>query len=56
MFVRGDEGVDIDIREECSCEMGDGLEEDREACRVFGRVLCGSTNAIGYKAKEAREK
>lgn len=56
MFVRGDEGVDIDIREECNCEMGDGLEEDRKACRVFGCVLWGSTYAIGYKAKEAREK
>jgi hypothetical protein len=31
MLIRGDEGVDIDIREECGCEMGDGPEKNSEA-------------------------
>jgi hypothetical protein len=56
MLIRGDEGVDIDIREECRSEMGDGLEKDREAGRVFRRILWGSTHAIGYITEKAREK
>jgi biotin operon repressor len=32
MLIRGDEGVDIDIREECGYEMGDGPEKNSEAC------------------------
>jgi hypothetical protein len=39
MLIRGDEGVDIDIREECCCEMGDGPEKNREAGRVLRCVL-----------------
>ena len=31
ILIRGDEGVDINIREECGCEMGDGPEKHREA-------------------------
>jgi hypothetical protein len=36
--------------------MGDGLEKDREAGRVFRRILWGSTHAIGYITEKAREK
>jgi hypothetical protein len=36
--------------------MGDGLEKDREAGRVFRRIFWGSTHAIGYIAEKAREK
>lgn len=56
MLIRGDESVDIDIREERSRKMGDGLEKDREAGCVFGRILWGSTYAVGYEAEEAGEK
>jgi hypothetical protein len=31
ILIRGDEGVDIDIREEYGCEMGDGPEKNSEA-------------------------
>jgi hypothetical protein len=55
MLIRGDEGVDIDIREECGGEMGDGLKKDREAGRVFRRILWGNTHAIGYESEKARK-
>jgi hypothetical protein len=38
-LIRDDEGVDIDIREECGCEMGDGPEKNRKAGRVLRCVL-----------------
>jgi hypothetical protein len=41
MLIRGDEGVDIDIQEECGCEMGDGLEKNRKVGRVLRRVSSG---------------
>jgi hypothetical protein len=56
MLIRGDEGVDIDIREESGCEMGDGSEKNCEAGRVLRCVLWGSTHAIDYETNEAREK
>jgi hypothetical protein len=31
ILIRGDKGVDIDTREECGCEMGDGPEKNGEA-------------------------
>jgi hypothetical protein len=56
MLIRGNEGVDIDIREECGGEMGDGLEKDRDAGRVFRHILWGSAHAVGYETEKAREK
>jgi hypothetical protein len=56
MLIRGDEGMDIDIREECDGEMGDGLEKDREAGGVFRCVIWGGTHAIGYETEEAGKK
>jgi hypothetical protein len=40
VLIRGDESVDIDIRES-GCEMGDGLEKNREAGRVLRHVSSG---------------
>ena len=56
MLIRGDEGVDIDIREVGGCEMRDGPEKNREEGRVLRCILWGSTYAIGYKTNEASEK
>jgi hypothetical protein len=39
MLIRGDEGMDIDIQEECGCEMGDGLEKDHKASRVLKSIF-----------------
>jgi hypothetical protein len=52
MLVGGDEGVDIDIREECGCEMEDGFKKSR----VFRRIFGGSTHAIDYETEKACEK
>jgi hypothetical protein len=56
MLIRGDKGMDIDTREECGCEMGDGPEKNREVGRMLRCVLWGSAHAVGYETKEAREK
>ena len=49
MLIRGGEGVDINIKEECGCEMGDGPEKNCEAGCVLRCVLWSSTHAIGYE-------
>jgi hypothetical protein len=45
-LIRGEEGGDIDIKEEDGCEMGDGLEMNseagnRESMRVISYVVRG---------------
>jgi hypothetical protein len=36
IFIRGDEGMDIDVREFCGTRMRDCLEKNREASRMPG--------------------
>jgi hypothetical protein len=55
--MRGNKGVDIDIREESGCEVGDGLRiARRAACSGGWGCVWGSTHAIGCETNEAREK
>ena len=56
MLIRGDKGVNIDIREESGCEMQDGPEKNREKGRVLRCILWGSTYAISYETNEVSEK
>jgi hypothetical protein len=56
MLIRGDKGVDIDVREECGCKMGNGREKNREAGCVLGCVFWSSTQTIGNETDKARKK
>ncbi len=46
--IQGDEGVDIDVREGCGCEMGDSLENNSKA----GNKVSESIQAISYVISE----
>jgi hypothetical protein len=55
MLIRGDEGVDIDIREECGCEMGEKNSEagNGASVRPFHTVCC-QWDLAGVEVRSAK--